>query len=75
MRDVTRLGNAAPETPQIGLRLFFISGRGKLVYAVAARIKKFGDPAYGAAFAGGIVAFENQHQRTLAEFFAPAPVR
>src|SRR5207253_2997622 len=60
-------GDVAPETPEVGLRPFFISGRGRGHDMVLARVQAGDHPPDAAALAGRIPALEYGNDRALLE--------
>ena len=60
-----------PEPPQIRLRSLLLGRRGDGDDDVLARIERTRDPPDGAALAGGIRAFEREHQRAIAKALVP----
>ena len=56
-----------PETPEVGLRALLFGRRSNRNDLILPGIHRRPDPPNGAALAGGIRPFKDQHQRTLAD--------
>src|SRR5690606_13335690 len=74
-REVAGRRQLAPEAPKIGACAFVFGGRRDRYHPVLTGIENMGDAADGAALAGRVVAFEEQHDRQLPEGLAAYLIR